>query len=624
MLSPWCLFSVSVVSLLTGAVHSAESPLQAPPFAEAFQEKYQPPRQTEWQRALFKNVSERAAVLSRTAEPVLLEKFDSVDFREQLARCCPSFHGLSAQALLRALQEQVTDFEVASGFVAASPKKNIIPDSPGMSLEDGLRGSFFQNVWQDVILHNLTFDVVQKEVWRAVFTADGHSLEWVEWQQEGCSGMPIYKQTYRLKECMTDPMEGSIFRISRNGSMAIWEYWTRDKLQMRPQRGLSIQYLMNHSMVACPPSLPQYKETYTVDGLCHSKVEWNASKMWDVEDDAEMYSYGLKPFNVRGAPSTLAEASERGPYCLVNDLLIDQGSPIFGDISVVFSARRMQNTSLISAIDTGTYQTTCAGGHKGGGGPFSLHMNCSAYKPFEQLGTFNHFNHLFLVNDGFWNGTGALARRFARLEGGWGSREVPYKSLIQYWEAMPIGSLQYLSDVRFIIGNFRGLFGTTLGAYLQKWAKQRGWVLVWSLGLNLPENGMTNIGPILGSNLTFAGNQRLVDPEVAIQTTAAGGLPLGEVTFATFKSSWMKAEALQKNKSSILTTTWARHWQNLVDSLPAALRLSPLRAGACPRPPDAPECVGVNGEGRCICYSNAESLRKQPRRQPNVPLALIV
>merc|ERR1712183_1183127 len=103
----------------------------------------------------------------------------------------------------------------------------------------------------------------------------------------------------------------------------------------------------------------------------------------------------------------------------------------------------------------------------------------------------------------------------------------------------------------------------------------------------------------------FTANQRLLDPQVARETSAAGEVPQDRTTLFTFDTAWEKAKVLQLRKAD--SAAWAQHWWKLIGSLPAAMRLSPLRVGACLRPPGAPECVGVNSEGRCICYSRAES-----------------
>ena len=56
-----------------------------------------------------------------------------------------------------------------------------------------------------------------------------------------------------------------------------------------------------------------------------------------MQDRAETFQYELKPFRVPGAPATLIEAGERPVYSMVNLNMIDAGSPLYGDVSAVFS-----------------------------------------------------------------------------------------------------------------------------------------------------------------------------------------------------------------------------------------------------------------------------------------------
>ena len=59
---------------------------------------------------------------------------DRKPFREELAKCCPSFSSLSASELLDQLIEDVAFLEVASGFGA---KPNPLNDRlTGMTVED--------------------------------------------------------------------------------------------------------------------------------------------------------------------------------------------------------------------------------------------------------------------------------------------------------------------------------------------------------------------------------------------------------------------------------------------------------------------------------------------------------
>ena len=76
------------------------------------------------------------------------------------------------------------------------------------------------------------------------------------------------------------------------------------------------------------------------------------------------------------------------------------------------------------------------------------------------------------------------------------------------WEAAVIATPRFPADVHFIVGSFPDLFGTSVGAEVQRWCINHGWLLMWSLG----KNGDTSRDRAAPG---FAGNHRLIDPVVA-------------------------------------------------------------------------------------------------------------
>lgn len=581
------------------------------------------PRQTEWQRALVGRVRERARRLSDEATPALLRRLDSTALRADLAECCPSTLGLTAQQLLERLQAEVAVVEVASGF-PATRQPLWWPDAPGMSVEDGLNGSFFQNVWQRVLLeatdpgavfHKATYDHI------AVSCDDARgTVDFQYWAKPGGHGRLISNATYPLHKCIHDRKNEVLYRYTCNATSAVMDVWLDShdawvvhklrKTAMWRSRG-SFEDLTSSQAteVTCPTKEPViFSQAYSADGECHEYVNQNFSEAWLTEDDAEQHSYGLKPFASSGNPSSLLEASERGPYALVNYFLLDEGSPLYGDVSAVFSLRAMREVALLSAVDTGYYQSMCADSTSNWDWGDS---NCSAYAPLVQLGTMDHLNHLFLINEGFWFDESVLAVRFARMEGQWGTGKIPARHLLKYWEALPAASLQYPEDVRFLLASFPSLFGTSVGTQLQQWAKQRGWLLVWSLGFNLQDVGVVMDFSVLGGDFNFSANQRLVDPLVALETTATANLSLTSAATRTFQDYWGQAAAMGNYSPDGRTrgsnATWASLWSRLAGSLPSSLRLRPLRGGDCPRPPSDPECIGVSHDSQCVCYEKEAS-----------------
>lgn len=580
-------------------------------------QSYTPPQQTEWQQALFKKVSQNAARLSEAAVPALLARLDAPTVRRQLAACCPSTIGRTAEELLHTLQQEAAVAEVVSGFQSTSDS-SFLSLLAGMTLEDGIHGTVFQNQWWGQLVHNRTFNETTYEYVTASCAQDAETATLQTWNLPGCLDTPEYESTLELKQCQYDPEYGMVLQYSCDKNKLTTRYWQpssgrlgsphhrRQPFPSRAPGGFQSRYgrfLWSPTNVTCPTSKPVAETSYIADRTCHPFASGDTSGLWHTEDEAERRLYGLKPFAIKGSPQSLVEASERGFYSMVNAQRIDQGSPLFGDVSAVFSARAVRRTALLSAIDTGFYENAC----NSGGFLMNLPCNCSAYTPFDSLGTADHFNHLFLINDHFWNASNALVRRFGRLEGTWGSTPLQADDLRTYWEAVPAGNMLYPHDIRFLIGNFGSLFGSSNGRLLQRWAIQRGWALVWSLGLNLGHGVSWVDMPDLDRSRISA-NARLLDPTVALRTTVVGGLPLTSTSVDNFQQMWAVVESLRNHSRNILNTTWAQKWNELAEALPQGLHLRPLHAGACARPPAAPECIGLSGSGQCVCYNSNPAL----------------
>ena len=229
-------------------------------------------------------------------------------------------------------------------------------------------------------------------------------------------------------------------------------------------------------------------------------------------------------------------------------------------------------------------------------------------------------NHVLLQNLQFWRPLegyqGGLLRHLARMEGAWGTNNITKYDLLSYLEVAPAANLLYPSGIRFLIAAFNTLFGTTIGAKLRLWASDRGWILLWSLGLNTQTElaFMDLIGPI-GVNTTA--NQRIIDPVVAVNTTASKGLSVDAGTRNAFEKRWAAARRLRTWKPSVGNETWLAQWKQLRDAIPQDLQVSPARARAgCPRPgPGVPECVGITATGKCVCYEQQQLLQDDMNQQ---------
>ena len=96
------------------------------------------------------------------------------------------------------------------------------------------------------------------------------------------------------------------------------------------------------------------KNTGTWDAMVRHNASFDGGKgWWSIQDDVETKLYGLKAFERRGDPHTMFESIERGIYTLLNTARVDAGSPLYGDATVVLNRTFVQDSLLLSAIDTG-------------------------------------------------------------------------------------------------------------------------------------------------------------------------------------------------------------------------------------------------------------------------------
>jgi len=331
--------------------------------------------------------------------------------------------------------------------------------------------------------------------------------------------------------------------------------------------------------------------------------DFASSPWWGIMDDIETGVYGARPFEHHGKPKDLREAAERAPYFAVNLRRVDAGSPLYGDVSAVLAPRLARASSAVSAVDTGGWSHLCINASSFESPP-GFFQNCSAYSKDSGMGTLEDFDHLLLVSERYWGFS--LGQALCRMVEPWGRTSLRGADLIQYWEALPMAELTYPSSVKFLLGSFPSLFGSGAGAKLQEWCLERGWILVWSLGLNLGDlPAFFWNAPILPQE--FPSNQRLADPEVLLRTSASANSTPSAATLRGFQELWLEANATRQRaamqNSSVSNTTWATMWARLGEALSPDLRLRPLQADACS---DVERCVGTTPSGHCLCYQGQD------------------
>ena len=303
---------------------------------------------------------------------------------------------------------------------------------------------------------------------------------------------------------------------------------------------------------------------------------------------------------------------------MVNLLRFDAGSPIYGDVSLILSPSSAARTSLVSPFDTGSWNAMC---NSSSWLPLKPHYphNCSAYGGHAALATLNHTAHALLANEVYWKSPRALLAKLARIFSPLASpAPIAGEDLPRYLEAVPAATLRYPADIRFVVADFSSLFGSAIGAELQRWCVRQGWPFTWSLGLNLGPMTMPrfwSVGKLKGAYGTEP-YARLLDPTVGVGIGVNASVTSADKQ--AFASAWAAAASARGPAAADWTVSftssadsleaaavtdsvdWAARWSALRNQTGRALHLSALRAGACA---DIERCIGVSAAGdECVCY----------------------
>eukprot|EP00438_Fugacium_kawagutii_P036752 Skav205308 [mRNA] locus=scaffold3444:56571:57953:+ [translate_table: standard] len=331
----------------------------------------------------------------------------------------------------------------------------------------------------------------------------------------------------------------------------------------------------------------------------------NLWEVW-VRNDAELSNYslgmdwvetsffGFKPFEKHAHPNSMAEAKERSVYFLLNSLRVDAGSPLYGDVSVVLKPSFAHATAIISPLDSGSWAGFCNRSFVPPN-PTYAH-NCSAFPGHEGLGTFHSLDHLFSVNEAYWASPEAFLRPLARLLGSDESNTFAGDDLVRYFEIMPAAQVNF-PDIKFVIADFPSLFGTARGRRVRSWSQRHGWVLLWSLGLNLGfslDFGMPHFWDVFNLTGPFGGRLRLIDPESLL----SWGRNVSISDLDAFNAAWWQLQT-RRTSLPLRPADFDSAWTLLASKLPDLL-IAPVR----PYCHDLDLCIGVTQMG-CLCKTGA-------------------
>merc|ERR1712048_294172 len=212
-------------------------------------------------------------------------------------------------------------------------------------------------------------------------------------------------------------------------------------------------------------------------------------------------------------------------------------------------------------------------------------------------GTLDYHDHLILSNLYYFAGTGQNARSvydnakllFERspLAGEYTKlAALDQQEVMHYWESDILGNPRLSGGVKFLIGNFKNLFGTAAGKQLQTVADHYAWPLFWAHGT---VSGGSRRRRKTSADVSVHGSERVLDP-VNVHTNAS----VPSSSKASFDDLWAQVESARAG--SIQDSQLDSFWSTLQDQ---QLRVAPITAHSCA---DTDSCVATDvSTGDCIC-----------------------
>ena len=315
-------------------------------------------------------------------------------------------------------------------------------------------------------------------------------------------------------------------------------------------------------------------------------------------------------------PIDARTAASRPVYTALNLQRVDLGFPLLGDVTAVFRHRALRSATVVSAVDTGLAESLC---NQTGGVPpgWPPHRNCTvvgcectAWRGRTTLGVHGHLDHVLLGNSRFWQPSGAdlgasLQRAFAPVWWNGYGRQPNASAAAPPPLALPmlraeiepevLATLAY-GSIKLVVASFQDLFGcSAYGARLRRLCAARGWALAWALGA---------VGTARSASVAATYDQRILDPDSAALTRLT---PLPSPIIESYRALWREATCARGANAT--TYEWRALWRSMTQQMPTSLRLRPINArDECAVDERIDDCVGVNVEGACVCYTPAPSV----------------
>lgn len=359
-------------------------------------------------------------------------------------------------------------------------------------------------------------------------------------------------------------------------------------------------------------------DVHTIEAWGHIPSDWelrhNKStlvanvnpKQWGIYDAAETGLYPLPEFKNLHAP-TLAEIQQRPKYLAGNLRRLDAGLLRYGAMSAVVRNQVVLERAVFLPADSGGWESMC-------NASVDPVVKASVFEklliPCKEifaggdgrpvLGVADHQLHTVLANAKVFGRVGGhLARQLHQFLSPTASVR-PIEGNM-YTEQILFGPLRP-SDLKLLVGNFPGLFGSVEGEALRSFCRKHKVPLAWALGAGRmwPDEAMRpmELWPFQPFYDWAAGRARLLDPLAGWPSTNASSIaPIDKNR--VWDAVWKEVVEARSGDTELRKKDFT-HWWNRLEQ--ATGSVSPLRGRDCA---SSDLCFGTferpSGVKDCVC-----------------------
>lgn len=337
-----------------------------------------------------------------------------------------------------------------------------------------------------------------------------------------------------------------------------------------------------------PADIDDYRRVPTMWDLLNdsSPLAVNVSHVqWAIMDAAETGLYDLPNFHTSAKPSA-TEAAQRPQYLAGNLRRQALGVQRYGSYNMILRGDVVQRRALLIGADSGGWESGCNSSVRPVREPNwfmkRLEKYAFACDPVRStpFGVSDHMLHTLLANsETFGMVGGGLARLVYQLLEP--SAETRPLEVNMYTEGALLGDL-VMDDLKAIVADFPGLFGTKQAEDLRSFCKRHGLPLAWGLGAARPwpQEAARSLSWLPLEDLEFwpVGAGRLLDIDAGWVATNASRFP-GSAEQNVWRQCWDEITQARANiDHRPQKEDFEQWWARLAEASPL---VSPLRGDEC-------------------------------------------